>query len=162
MARKAKIGAAAALLAVLSGPATADPTTRIHVVYNIYYERVRPGHAAGPVREEMTLLLTGKNQVREDYQGVAKDGQQSWSTPTSLGGGRWSVAGPNKLVRVIRRSQSVRTDPSLVNGKSCQASTQFERLPGFSEYEAYSVVLRSMAFYSQIRPIDSSCDIQSP
>jgi len=109
----------------------------------------------------MTVLLTGKNQVREDFEGVAKGGSQSWSTPEALGGARWSVAGPNKLVRVIRRSQSVRTDTIVVNGKSCQASARFERLPGFSEYEAYSVVLRTMAFYSEIRPIDSSCDIQS-
>jgi hypothetical protein len=161
MASKAIIGAGAALLALLAGPAAAEPTTRIHIVYKIYYERVRPGQAAGPVREEMTLLLTGKNQVREDYQGTAQGESQSWLTSATLGGGKWSVAGPNKLVRVLRRTQSVRTDTVVVNGKSCQANARFERLPGFSEYEAYSVVLRSMAYYSQIRLMDASCDIQS-
>jgi hypothetical protein len=138
-----------------------ERATKIHVVFQNYYERVRPGYAAGTVNEEMTLILSGKNSVQEVYTSSNKLASESWNTSAALGAGRWSVAGPNRLVRVQRRSQSVRTDVIEVNGSTCKASAKYELLPGFSEYEIYSIVLHGPAYYKQARMVSSTCEIAS-
>lgn len=135
--------------------------TRIYVVFQNYYERVRPGYAAGIVNEEMTVLLSGKNSVQETYTSSNSQATQSWNSNNTLGSGRWRVAGANKLVRTIRTLQSIRTDVILVSGSSCTASAKFELLPGFSEYEIYSIGLHALAYYKQARMQGSTCAITS-
>ena len=135
--------------------------TKIHVVFQNYYERVRPGYAAGIVTEDMTVILSGKNSVQEVYTSSNRQASQSWNTENALGSGRWRVAGPNKLVKTVRRSQSVRTDVIEVSGSTCTATAKFELLPGFSEYEIYSIVLRAPAYYRQARMESSTCEIKS-
>jgi hypothetical protein len=137
-----------------------ERATKIHVVFQNYYERVRPGYAAGTVNEEMTLILSGKNSVQEAYTSSNKLASESWNTGATLGG-RWRVAGPNRLVRVQRRSQSVRTHVIEVNGSTCKASAKFELLHGFSEYDIYSIVLHGPAYYKQARMESSTCEIAS-
>ena len=152
----------AAILIVLPYAGEAQQgATKIHVVFQNYYERVRPGYAAGIVNEEMTVILSGKNTVQEAYTSSNNQASQSWNTNGALGGGRWRVAGPNRLVRTLRWSQSVRTDVIEVNGSTCKASAKFELLPGFSEYEIYSITLHGPAFYRQARMEGSTCEITS-
>ena len=135
--------------------------TKIHVVFQMYYERVRPGYSAGPVNEEMTVILSGKNTVTEAFTSSIKQASQSWNTNHALGAGPWRVAGPNRLVKTLRSSQSVRSDVIEVHGSTCKASAKYELLPGFSEYETYSIVLKTQAYYRQARMESSTCEIAS-
>ena len=157
----------AAILIALPYASTAQQgATKIHVVFQNYYERVRPGYAAGTANEEMTLILSGKNTVTEVYTSrvytsSTNQASQSWNTDHTLGAGPWRVAGPNRLVKTLRRSQSVQTYVIEVNGSTCKASARFELLPGFSGYELYSVILQSPAYFRQARMESSTCEIMS-
>jgi hypothetical protein len=149
------------LIAANGAALAAQGATTIHVVFRNYYERVRPGYAAGVVNEEMTVVLSGKNSVQETYTSSSPQASQSWNNSATLGDSRWRVAGPNKLVRTLRSPQSVRTDVIEVHGTSCTASARFELLPGFSEYTIYSILLHAPAFYRQARMESSACDVRS-
>ena len=118
--------AAAVLIALPHAGWAQQGPTKVHVVFQNYYERVRPGYAAGTVNKEMTVILSGKNNVQEAYTSSSQQASQSWNTGDTLGAGRWRVAGPNKLVRTLRRSQSVCTDVIEVHGSTCTASAKFE------------------------------------
>ena len=153
---------AAAILILPSYAGAAEQgVTKIHVVFQNYYERVRPGYAAGLVTEDMTVILSGKKSVQEIYNSSNRQASQSWNTENVLGSGRWRVAGPNKLVKTVRRSQSVRTDVIEVRGSTCTATARFELLPGFSEYDIYSIGLHEPAFYRQAHMESSTCEIKS-
>ena len=163
MAANRKVGALAAVLLILPSQAglAEQGVTKIHVVFQNYYERVRPGYAAGVTTEDMTVILSGKNSVQEIYNSSNATGSQSWNWQHVLGSGQWRVAGPNRLVKTVRRSQSVRTDVIEVHGSTCTATARFELLPGFSEYDIYSIGLHAPAFYRQARMESSRCEIQS-
>ena len=149
-----------ALLVLFGAPASAAET-KIHVVFHNYYERVRPGYAAGLVNEEMNVVLSGKNQVSESFTSSNHAASQSWSTSASLGGGRWRVTGPNRVERVLNEPQHTRTDVIEVHGSNCVATSKFVLKPGFSEYDIYSIMLRARAIYKQARMESSECEIST-
>ena len=162
MTAKQIVGALAAVMLILPSQGLAEQgATKIHVVFQNYYERVRPGYAAGTTTEDMTVILSGKNSVQEIYNARNPLGSQSWNWGHVLGSGQWRVAGPNKLVKTVRRSQSVRTDVIEVHGSTCTATARFELLPGFSEYEIYSIGLHAPAFFRQARMESSTCEIKN-
>jgi len=163
MTAKQNVWALAAVMLILPSEAglAQQGATKIHVVFQNYYERVRPGYAAGLVTEDMTVILSGKNSVQEIYNARNPLGSQSWNWEHVLGSGQWRVAGPNKLVKTVRRSQSVRTDVIEVHGSTCTATARFELLPGFSEYEIYSIGLHAPAFFRQARMESSTCEIKN-
>ncbi len=163
MTIKIKIWMLGALILVVPSRAglAQQGVTQIHVVFQNYYERVRPGYAAGVVSEDMTVVLSGKNSVQEVYTSSNRQASQTWNTENALGSGRWRVAGPNKLAKTSRRSQSVRTDTIEVHGSTCTATARFELLPGFSEYEIYSIGLHAPAYYRQARMETGTCEIKS-
>ena len=134
--------------------------TTIHVVFQGYYERVRPGYAAGITTEKFDLVLSGGNSIEQTFNGSNALASKTFVTGQTLGGGRWRVAGPHRLVGVENLPQSVRTMIVDVNGKTCKASWKAELLPGFHEYNIYSITLGAFAFYKQARMVSSTCEIE--
>ncbi|HXW21052.1 MAG TPA: hypothetical protein VEK35_11160 [Roseiarcus sp.] len=143
------------------GHAQQGKQTRIHAVFQNYYERIRPGYKAGIVTEDLSLVLSGANDVREDFTSSNALATQSWNKDTKLGGSIWRVDGPHKIVGTQRMPQSIRTVTIEVNGTNCNALWEQNLLPGFSEYYFFSIVLRQYAYYKQARMISSTCEISS-
>jgi hypothetical protein len=143
------------------GHAQQGKQTRIHAVFQSYYERIRPGYMAGIVTEDLSLVLSGANDVREDFTSSNASATQSWNKDSKLGGSVWRVDGPHKIVGTQRMSQSIRTVTIEVNGTNCNARWEQSLLPGFSEYYIYSIVLRQYAYYKQARMVSSTCEISS-
>jgi hypothetical protein len=155
------IGALLHLSAVAPAIADQGKETRIHAVFRGYYERVRPGYMAGITTEELTLVLSGANDVRELKTSENPLASQSWDKETKLGGGVWRVEGPHRIVGTETWPQNIRTFIIEVQGNSCRASWKQTLLPGFNEYNIYSIVLRQNAYYKQARMVSSTCEISS-
>jgi len=145
------------------GPSQAQQgkQTRIHAVFQGYYERIRPGYKAGITTEDLNLVLSGANDIREEFTSSNALATQSWNKDTKLGGSVWRVDGPHKIVGTQRWPQSVRTFTIEVNGTNCNARWEQTLLPGFSEYYIYSIVIRQYAYYKQARMVSSTCEISS-
>jgi hypothetical protein len=135
--------------------------TRIHAVFQGYYERVRPGYQAGITTEDLHLVLSGTNNVREVITSSNALASQSWNVESKLGGSVWSVDGPHRIVGRQRLPQSIRTFTIEVSGTECKASWKQTLLPGFVEYNIYSIVLRQYAYYRQARMVSSTCEISN-
>jgi hypothetical protein len=144
-------------------PAVAEQgkETKIHAVFRGYYERIRPGYMAGITTEELTLVLSGANDVRELKTSTNPLATQSWDKETKLGGSVWRVEGPHRIVGTESWPQNVRTFTIEVQGNSCRASWRQTLLPGFREYNIYSIVLRQYAYYRQARMVSSTCEISN-
>ncbi|HLW91106.1 MAG TPA: hypothetical protein VKS78_07385 [Roseiarcus sp.] len=136
-------------------------TTKIHVVFQSYYERVRPGYAEGITTEELTLTLSGANNIQEATKSANALASKVWNATSTLGSYRRRVGGPHRIVGTARHPQSVRTTTIEVNGTTCKASWNEALLPGFQEYNIYSIVLGQYAFYRQARMESSTCEIES-
>jgi hypothetical protein len=134
--------------------------TTIHVVFQGYYERVRPGYAAGITTERYDLVLSGGNTIQQTFNGSNALASKTFVSGQTLGSGRWRVAGPHRLVGTENLPQSVRTMIIDVNGKTCKASWKAELLPGFQEYNIYSITLGAYAFYKQARMVSATCEIE--
>jgi hypothetical protein len=152
--------AALSLGATVAAAAQDAKKTTIHVVFQGFYERVRPGYAAGITTEKFDLVLSGGNSIEQTFNGVNGLASKTFVTGQTLGGGRWRVAGPHRLVGVENLPQSVRTMTIDVSGKTCKASWKAELLPGFAEYNIYSITLGAFAFYKQARMVSSTCEIE--
>jgi hypothetical protein len=136
-------------------------TTKIHAVFEGYYERIRPGYSAGITTEEITLVLTGRNKITETRFSHNALASKSFESESTLGGKTWRVDGPHRIVGTQPLPQSIRTFTIEVNGATCKASWVNKLLPGFQEYNIYSIVLGQNAFYKQARMVSSTCDIES-
>ena len=135
-------------------------TTTIHVVFQGYCERVRPGYAAGITTEKFDLVLSGGDSIQQTLNASNALASKTFITEQTLGGNRWRVAGPHRLIGTENLPQSVRTMIIDVEGKTCKASWTARLLPGFKEYNIYSVPLGAFAFYKQTRMVSSSCEIE--
>jgi hypothetical protein len=135
--------------------------TRIHAVFQGYYERIRPGYLAGITTEDLNLVLSGANDVKEARTSTNPLASQTWNVESKLGGSVWRVDGPHRIIGTQRMPQSVRTFTIEVNGNGCTASWKQILLPGFTEYNIYSIVLRQYAYYRQARMLGSTCEISS-
>jgi hypothetical protein len=135
-------------------------TTKIHVEFQGYYERVRPGYAAGLVTEKFDLVLSGGKDLQQTINASNALTSKTFVSGQTLGGGRWRVAGPHRLIGTENLPQSVRTMIIDVNGNSCTASWKAQLLPGFQEYYIYSITLGSYAYYKQARMVSATCQIE--
>jgi hypothetical protein len=153
------MAACLALGMIYAVPAQAQGTT-IHVVFQGYYERVRPGYAAGITTEKFDLVLSGGNSLQQTFNGSNALGSKTSVTEQTLGGNRWRVAGPHRLIGTENLPQSVRTMTIDVEGKTCKASWTQRLVPGFTEYNIYSIPLGQFAFYKQARMVSSTCEIE--
>jgi hypothetical protein len=135
--------------------------TRIHAVFQGYYERIRPGYMAGITSEDLNLILSGANDVHEDITSTNALATQSWNKETKLGGSIWRVDGPHRIIGTQHFPQSIRTFTIEVSGTSCKARWEQTLLPGFTEYYIYSIVIHQYAYYKQARMVSSTCEISS-
>jgi hypothetical protein len=135
-------------------------TTKIHVEFQGYYERVRPGYAAGIVTEKFDLVLSGANNLQQTLNASNPLTSKTFVSEQTLGSGRWRVAGPHRLIGTENLPQSVRTMTVDVNGATCAASWKAQLLPGFQEYYLYSITLGSYAYYKQARMVSATCQIE--
>jgi hypothetical protein len=135
--------------------------THIHAVFQGYYERIRPGYMAGITTEDLNLVLSGANDVRVATTATNAHASQTWNVESKLGGSVWKVDGPHRIIGTQRLPQSVRTFTIEVVGTGCTASWKQTLLPGFAEYNIYSIVLRQYAYYRQARMVSSTCEISS-
>lgn len=154
--------AAAFAFALAALPAQAQQgETVIHVVYHNYYDVVRPVVWAGSVDQEMTVVLSGKNNVREDFSASAGRLSNTWNSNATLGSARWRVLDPHHLQRTISWPQSTRIDTIEIEGDQCRASWTAQLKPGFSEYQGWTITRKQMGFYRQERMVSSACDIHA-
>lgn len=159
-----KIGAFLALTASVTpvpGWAQEGKVTKIHFAFKSYYERIRPGYAEGIVDEDATVTLSNGNNVQETWSSSNPAANKTWNWSRALGEGAWHVSGPHRLVKIERQLQSVRTTTIDVNGQRCTASWKIALLPGYKEYNFYSIVLGQDAYYRQAHMVSSSCQIES-
>jgi hypothetical protein len=150
-----------AIVTPLPGYAQESKATRIHFAFQSYYERIRPGYAAGIVSEDSTVILSNGNNVQETWISSNSLANKTWNSSRTLGEGAWHVLGAHRLVKVEGQSQSVRTTTIDVNGRHCTASWKIKLLPGYKEYYFYSIVLGQDAYYRQAYMVSSSCEIES-
>jgi hypothetical protein len=135
--------------------------TVIHVVYHNFYDVVRPVVWAGSVDQEMTVVLSGKNNVREDFSASAAGHSNTWNSNATLGGARWRVLDSHHLLRTMSLRQSTRIDTIEIDGEQCRASWKAELKPGFSEYQGWMLTRKQMGFYREERMVSSTCDIHA-
>jgi hypothetical protein len=153
--------AATVAFSVLTLPVHADEgkTTTIHIVFQSYYERVRPTYASGNVVEKLDVAFSGGSNILETLNSSNALANRTFVTGQTLGG-KWHVAGPHRLIGTENLSQSTRTTVIDVNGKSCSASWTARLKPGFQEYNVYSIQLSTYAFYKQTRMVSATCEIE--
>ena len=135
--------------------------TVIHVVYNNHFVRVRPTAWAGDVVWEMTIVLSGKNDVREESRASSARFSNSSNSEGTLGDARWRVIGPNLLQRTKDLPQSVRVDTIEIQGDHCRAAWKFQLKPGFDEYEMSMLSTKQWGFFSEARMVSSTCEISA-
>jgi hypothetical protein len=157
---------AAAVLALTSvaSPAlgqTQGSETVIHVVYHSYFDVLRPIVWAGAVDQEMTVVLSGKNGVKEEFSATAGAISKTWSYNAALGGTHWQVLGPNRLQRTISWPQNTRIDTIEVQGDHCRASWVAQLKPGFSEYQGLGIKSKQLAYFRDERMLSSTCEIHA-
>jgi hypothetical protein len=149
-------------------PAHADDTVTIHVNYQKFSNRVRPNPGPATAKTDFTLVLSGKNDIKES--GTVSSGNNSISGSTSTkfntavtGGERtlkWRVAGPNKIVAIIDYPQNQQIQTISVNGKTCTINVVDRLKPGFTEYMLWSASLNQIAYYDQVKFLGGSCTIE--
>jgi hypothetical protein len=154
------LAAMAVALVAASGQAQAGETV-IHVVYQNYFVRVRPSQWAGDPVWEMKIVLSGKNDVREEFNASSGRFSGSWSSSGALGDAKWRVIGLNRLQRTQDLPQSTRVDTIEIRGDKCQARWEYRLKPGFTEYEVWMLSAKQWGFYSEGRMVSSTCDISA-
>ena len=80
--------------------AQADNSTKIHVVFRGYYERIRPGYGSGMTTEDETITLSHGNQVQETWTSSNEGGTKEWNSTKRLGEDVWHVVSPHKLSKI--------------------------------------------------------------
>lgn len=157
--------------ALATSPARAEQReTVIHVVYVNEFARVRPNPWSGSSREELTIVLSGKNDLREEHT----DSGSRFSVPPSfnskLGGDalapnsgyavRWHVLSATSLQRTVDFPQSTRIDLIEIDGAQCRAKWEQRLKPGFTEYYLYSSFWGGYSFYISAHMVSSTCEIE--
>jgi hypothetical protein len=126
-------------------------TSTIHVVFQGFYERARPGYAAGIATEKFDLVRSGGNNIQQTFNSSTALANKTFITGQTLGG-RWRVAGPHRLVGTEELPQSTRTMIIDVHGKTCTAPWKPKLKQAFN-----SIVLGANA--RQSRVVSATCEI---
>lgn len=169
MARVALLGGAALWIAGLvaagqPAAAQARKSVKIHLLYNAHVERVRPSPIGATLNNDVTVTLSGKNEIHESFDTRAAIFGQSANSRMALGGsgeGRWRVAGPNNLVRINSWPQSQTFLTVTVNGSTCSVNVEYRLRPGFTEYKFWDFQLNTWGYYSQATFLGGTCTIES-
>jgi hypothetical protein len=152
----------AILLAFALEPGQAQAgETVIHVVYHNHFVRVRPSRWEGDVDQEMTIVLSGRNDVREEFNASSGRFSDSWNSEGTLGDAHWRVIGPNRLQRTKDLPQSMRIDTIEIQRDHCRAIWEYRLKPGFTEYEIRMLSTKQWGFYNEAQMVSSTCDISA-
>ena len=162
MSRRSWSCLAAVALALIAAPGQAQAgETVIHVVYHNHLVRVRPSQWEGDADWEMTIVLSGRNDVREEFNASSGRFSNSWTSEGTLGDAHWRVIGPNRLQRIKDLPQSTRIDTIEIQRDRCRAIWEYRLKPGFTEYEIRMLSTKQWGFYSEARMVSSTCDISA-
>lgn len=155
-----------AIAAVLSAPATAEDT-HIQATFTASYDRIRPDPYRGiNLKNTLEVTLSGVNEVKEKNTreaGNVSDNQKDMKIlgqKSPDGGSSWSVAGPNKLERVVDQPQSTVAMTIEVSDKTCKLDVQFKLKPGFKEYAFKQIRNGKMGYFTEPKVTSTTCSIK--
>ena len=145
---------------VNAGAASAEKTVKVHAVFNVYYQQIRPTNWAGVVTHDFTLLMSGKNQIHEDYYVTSGKSTKHDERSGSLGAENlWHVVGPHTLQRIFKWPQNVDVATIYVNGSSCSVAWKEALLLGAKEYAFPDLYGQEIKYYEEPKLMDSQCTV---
>ena len=152
--------------AVVAGDDSASPAeatekvTTIDVNYDSVMDQVRPQIKTGVAAHrsfEVSLSTTGKI-VESGRLGDPVNEQRLGRDDADVS---WRVASANKLIRIQRNPQSIRTIAiTILPGNSCQSEAVEQLKPGFSEYMFVGGANHELRYYSRYQITNASCSIR--
>ena len=158
--------AAIAIASVFSTAALADDT-HIQATFTATYDRIRPDpHPGINFKNTLEVTLSGVNEVKETntrQAGNLSDNQKGMKIlgqKSPGGGSSWSVAGPNKLERVIDQPQSTVAMTIEVSDKTCKLDVQFKLKPGFKEYAFKQIRNGKIGYFTEPKVTSTTCSIK--
>lgn len=155
--------AALLLIATQVASLAAEGDTVIRVQTTSYSVRVRPSPIQGNATWTYNISLQGGRKITEAIN-TSGTRPLNASNIRELGGSEknvsYRVVDASTIQRIYNAPTHVSTITIKVDGKSCTASVNYELKPGQKEYQTYSVTLGTLAFYSELRPVNTTCTIQ--
>jgi hypothetical protein len=161
------------LLSTVIAAAAVFPTsimaadTHIQATFTADYDRIRPEpHPGIHLKNTLEVTLSGLNEVKEKntrQTGNMSDNQKGMKIlgqKASDGGSSWTVAGPNRLERVVNHPQSTTTMTIEVSDTSCKFNVQFKLKPGFNEYMFKQVRNGKMGYFTEPKVSSTACSIK--
>lgn len=145
---------------VVSAEAQEAKSTKIHVHFDMYSERLTPTPWSGTSAYEVSLILTGKNNIHEisdksaGAYAIHAEGQQL------LGKGYWHVVNMHTIERIHRRSRNTDFIVIHVDGTKCSAKWRTELLPGFNTYDFTNLSTSKPEIFAKVRMVASTCAIE--
>ena len=156
---------AAAVIALPAPVMAAD--TQITATFTADYDRIRPDPYPGiHLKNTLEVTLSGVNQVKETntrQTGPLSDNQKGMKIlgqKSPDGGSLWTVAGENRLERVVNGPQSTTTMTIEVSGTSCKFDVKFKLKPGFNEYMFKQVRNGEMGYFTEPKVSSTTCTIR--
>lgn len=145
----------------------ADTDTHIQATFTADYDRIRPDPYRGiHLKNTLEVTLSGVNEVKETNTreaGNLSDNQKGLKIlgqKSPDGGSSWTVAGPNRLERVVDQPQSTVTMTIEVTDKSCKFDVQFKLKPGFKEYMFRQIRNGKMGYFTEPKVGSTTCSIK--
>jgi hypothetical protein len=141
--------------------------THIQATFTANYDRIRPEpHPGINFKNTLEVTLSGLNEVKEKntrQAGNLSDNQKGLKIlgqKSSDIGSSWTVAGPNRLERVVNSPQSTTTMTIEVSDKSCKLDVQFKLKPGFNEYMFKQIRNGQMGYFTEPKVTSTTCSIK--
>jgi hypothetical protein len=148
--------------------AAQDGVVTIRVSYSYRVDRIRPEPESGILQNRsLSMVLSGPKDIEEHWAEQSPRRRYQSTSRRVLGGGdsetggRWHVLGPKRLVRQIDYPQNWTIITIAVGGeKSCSATIGHVLKPGYREFTFPRVGDRRIAYFTQPRVVESSCQIE--
>jgi hypothetical protein len=141
--------------------------TKILATFTADYDRIRPDPYPGiHLKNTLEVTLSGLNEVKEKNTreaGNLSDNQKGLKIlgqKSPDGGSSWTVAGPNRLERVVNHPQSTTTMTIEVSETSCKFNVQFKLKPGFNEYMFKQIRNGQMGYFTEPKVSSTTCSIK--
>ena len=143
--------------------AQAQENTKIQMHFELSIERLTPNPVPrGSVANDVTIVLSGRNDIHEVYDESANAGRLSrhGDSAQTLGSSHWHVIGPHKLERIYRERNNIDSIVVDVQGDRCSAVWKSTLLPGFDVYTFKSMTTHQVESYAKPWMISSTCSIE--
>jgi hypothetical protein len=160
------VSAAFAALCTVASPAMAAET-HITAEFAAGYDRIRPDPYKGiQLKNTLEVTLSGLSEVKESNTrdaGSVADNQKALKIlgqKSPGGGSSWTVAGPNRLERLVESPQSIATMTIEVSGTECKFNVEFKLKPGFTEYKFKQIRNGEMGYFTEPKIESTKCTIK--